>query len=98
MFNSEARSIKWLPLALVLAVTLFFVPGLSSQAFAKEVFAEQAFAEEAFAKEVLAEEEGAEEGGEPKVEWSQDVFYKQLRVCSQPNVALDGESAASLFR
>ena len=76
MFNSEARSIKWLPLALVLAVTLFFVPGLSSQAFAKEVFAEQAFAEEAFAKEVLAEEEGAEEGGEPKVEWSQDVFYK----------------------
>ncbi len=76
MFNSEARSIKWLPLALVLAVTLFFVPGLSSQAFAKEAFAEQAFAEEAFAKEVLAEEEGAEEGGEPKVEWSQDVFYK----------------------
>jgi hypothetical protein len=75
MFNSEARSIKWLPLALVLAVTLFFVPGLSGQAFAKEVFAEQAFAEEAFAKEVLAEE-GAEEDGEPKVEWSQDVFYK----------------------
>ena len=75
MFNSEARSIKWLPLALVLAVTLFFVPGLSSQAFAKEVFAEQAFAEEAFAKEVLAEE-AAEEGGEPKTEWSQDVFYK----------------------
>jgi cytochrome bd-type quinol oxidase subunit 1 len=56
-------------------VTLFFVPGMSSQAFAKEVFAEQAFAEEAFAKEVLAEE-AAEEGGEPKVEWSQDVFYK----------------------
>jgi cytochrome bd ubiquinol oxidase subunit I len=75
MFNSEARSIKWLPWALVLAVTLFFVPGLSGQAFAKEVFAEQAFAEEAFAKEVLAEE-GAEEGGEPAVEWSQDVFYK----------------------
>lgn len=75
MFNSEARSIKWLPWALVLAVTLFFVPGMSSQAFAKEVFAEQAFAEEAFAKEVLAEE-AAEEGGEPKVEWSQDVFYK----------------------
>jgi cytochrome bd-type quinol oxidase subunit 1 len=76
MFNSEARSIKWLPLALVLAVTLFFVPGLSGQAFAKEVFAEQAFAEEAFAKEVLAEEGEGEEGGEPKVEWSQDVFYK----------------------
>ena len=75
MFNSEARSIKWLPWALVLAVTLFFVPGLSGQAFAKEVFAEQAFAEEAFAKEVLAEE-GAEEGGEPAIEWSQDVFYK----------------------
>ena len=75
MFNSEARSIKWLPWTLVLAVTLLIVPGLSSQAFAKEVFAEQAFAEEAFAKEVLAEE-GAEESGEPKVEWSQDVFYK----------------------
>lgn len=75
MFNSKARSIKWLPWALVLAVTLFFVPGLSGQAFAKEVFAEQAFAEEAFAKEVLAED-GAEEGGEPAVEWSQDVFYK----------------------
>ena len=76
MFNSEARSIKWLPLALVLAVTLFLVPGLSSQAFAKEVFAEQAFAEEAFAKEVLADEEAAGEGEEPKTEWSQDVFYK----------------------
>ncbi|MEE9498152.1 MAG: hypothetical protein V3V24_02320, partial [Nitrospinaceae bacterium] len=65
MFNSEARSIKWLPWALVLAVTLFFIPGLSGQAFAKEVFAEQAFAEEAFAKEVLAEE-GTEEDGESK--------------------------------
>jgi len=75
MFNSEARSIKWLPWTLVLAVTLLIVPGMSSQAFAKEVFAEQAFAEEAFAKEVLAEE-GEEEGGEPKVEWGQDVFYK----------------------
>ncbi len=75
MFNSEARSIKWLPWALVLAVTLFFIPGLSGQAFAKEVFAEQAFAEEAFAKEVLAEE-GTEEDGESKIEWSQDVFYK----------------------
>jgi len=75
MFNSEARSIKWLPWALVLAVTLFFAPGLNGQAFAKEVFAEQAFAEEAFAKEVLAEE-GIEEDGESKVEWSQDVFYK----------------------
>jgi cytochrome bd ubiquinol oxidase subunit I len=76
MFNSEARSIKWLPGALVLAVTLFFVAGLSGQAFAKEVFAEQAFAEEAFAKEVLAEEGAEGEEGEPKVEWSQDVFYK----------------------
>jgi cytochrome bd ubiquinol oxidase subunit I len=76
MFNSEARSIKWLPGALVLAVTLFFVAGLSGQAFAKEVFAEQAFAEEAFAKEVLAEDGAEGEEGEPKVEWSQDVFYK----------------------
>jgi cytochrome bd ubiquinol oxidase subunit I len=76
MFNTEARSIKWLPGALVLAVTLFFVAGLSGQAFAKEVFAEQAFAEEAFAKEVLAEDGAEGEEGEPKVEWSQDVFYK----------------------
>ena len=76
MLNSEAGNIKLLPLALVLAVTLFFIPGLSGDhAYAKEVFAEQAFAEEAFAKEALAEE-GAEEGGEPAIEWSQDVFYK----------------------
>ncbi len=76
MFNAEARHIKLLPLALVLAVTLFFVPGLSGDhAYAKEVFAEQAFAEEAFAKEALAEE-GAEEGGESTTEWGQDVFYK----------------------
>lgn len=68
MLNSEAGKIKLLPLALVLAVTLFFVPGLSGDnAYAKEVFAEQAFAEEAFAKEVLAEE-GVEEGGEPPTE------------------------------
>ncbi len=76
MVNSEARHIKSLPLALVLAVTLLLVPGLSGDdAYAKEVFAEQAFAEEAFAKEVLAEE-GTEEGGEETVEWGQDVFYK----------------------
>ena len=76
MVNSEAGNIKLLQLALVLAVTLFFIPGLSGDhAYAKEVFAEQAFAEEAFAKEALAEE-GAEEGGEPAIEWSQDVIYK----------------------
>lgn len=76
MVNSEARYIKSLPLALVLAVTLFLVPGVSvDDAYAKEVFAEQAFAEEAFAKEVLAEE-GTEEGGEETIEWGQDVFYK----------------------
>ncbi len=76
MLNSEARNSKWLPWALVLAVTLFFIPGLSGDhAYAKEAFADQAFAEEVFAKEALAQE-GAEEGGEPALEWSQDVFYK----------------------
>jgi hypothetical protein len=78
MLNSEARNFKLLPLALVLAVTLFFVPGLNAdKAFAKEVFAEQAFAEEAFAKEVLAQE-AAEESGQPEEEWAQDVFYKDF--------------------
>ncbi len=78
MFSAEARSFKVLSIALVLAFAMFALPAVfADQAQAKEAYAEQVFAEEAFAKEVLAEEEGAAEGeGEPKVEWSQDVFYK----------------------
>ncbi len=77
MINAKAKCFRGLPIVLMLAFAMFALPGVfADDAYAKEVYAEQAFAEEAFAKEVLAEEEEAAEGGEPQIEWSQDVFYK----------------------
>jgi cytochrome bd ubiquinol oxidase subunit I len=76
MLGKNKRSITAFSLGLVMALAIYLVPGMTSDAIAKEAFAEQVFAEEAFAKEVLAEEEAAEGEGEPEVEWSQDVFYK----------------------
>lgn len=64
---TEAKNLRALPVALILAVALLGVAGLTTVADAKEVFAEQAFAEQAFAKEVLAEEEAAEGEEENKV-------------------------------
>ena len=57
---------------------MYVMPGLVGDTLAKEAFAEQVFAEQAFAKEVLAEEGDAEGEGEPEIEWSQDVFYKDF--------------------
>jgi len=76
MLGKNKRSITAFSLGLILAMAMYLVPGMTSDAIAKEAFAEQVFAEEAFAKEVLAEEEAAEGEGEPEIEWSQDVFYK----------------------
>ncbi|MDP6336805.1 MAG: hypothetical protein QGH98_11420, partial [Nitrospinaceae bacterium] len=78
MLGKEIRSFKILPIALVLAFAMYLVPSLVSDALAKEAFAEQVFAEQAFAKEVLADEGDAEGEGEPEIEWSQDVFYKDF--------------------
>jgi len=76
MLGKNKRSITAFSLGLVLAMAIYLVPGMTSDAIAKEAFAEQVFAEEAFAKEVLADEEAVEGEGEPEVEWGQDVFYK----------------------
>lgn len=78
MFSTKKSQLRALSLAMVLAVAVWALPGLMvDPADAKEVFAEQVFAEQAFAKEVVAEEAAeGEEGGEPAIEWSQDVFYK----------------------
>jgi len=76
MLGKNKRSIAAFSLGLILAMAMYLVPGMTSDAIAKEVFAEQVFAEEAFAKEVQAEEEAAEGEGEEEIEWSQDVFYK----------------------
>jgi cytochrome bd ubiquinol oxidase subunit I len=76
MLGKNKRSITAFSLGLVMALAIYLVPGMTSDAIAKEAFAEQVFAEEAFAKEVLAEEEAAEGEGEPEIEWGQDVFYK----------------------
>jgi len=75
MLGKNKRSIAAFSLGLVLAMAIYLVPGMTSDAVAKEAFAEQVFAEEAFAKEVLAEEV-AEGEGEAEIEWGQDVFYK----------------------
>ena len=75
MLGKNKRSITAFSLGLLLAMAIYLVPGMTSDAVAKEAFAEQVFAEEAFAKEVLAEEV-AEGEGEAEIEWSQDVFYK----------------------
>jgi len=74
----KTRGLNILPIALFLAFAVYMMPGLAGDALAKEAFAEQAFAEQAFAKEVMAAE-GDEDGeGEPEIEWSQDVFYKDF--------------------
>ncbi|MEK9629617.1 MAG: hypothetical protein VW455_11430, partial [Nitrospinota bacterium] len=75
MLGKNTRSIGALSLGLVMALAIYLMPGMTGIADAKEAFAEQVFAEEAFAKEVQAEE-AAEGEGEPEIEWSQDVFYK----------------------
>ena len=74
----KSRGLNILPIALFLAFVTYAMPGLVGDASAKEAFAEQVFAEQAFAKEVMAEEEAAEGEGEPEIEWSQDVFYKDF--------------------
>ena len=62
MLSDEAGRYRAPWLALILAFTVYLVPGLfADTANAKEVFADQAFAEEAFAKEVNAQEEATEE-------------------------------------
>ncbi len=76
MLSKEAGKYRAYLLALVLAFSVYLLPGLMADtADAKEVYADQAFAEEAFAKEVLAQEE-AEEGAVPEQEFGKDVFYK----------------------
>ena len=75
MLGKNTRSIAALSLGLVMALAIYLIPGMTGTADAKEAFAEQVFAEEAFAKEVQAEE-AVEGEGEPEIEWSQDVFYK----------------------
>ena len=75
MLGKNTRSIGTLSLGLVLALAIYLIPGMTGIVDAKEAFAEQVFAEEAFAKEVQAEE-AVEGEGEPEIEWSQDVFYK----------------------
>ncbi len=75
MLGKNKRSIATFSLGLILAMAMYLVPGMTSDAIAKEVFAEQVFAEEAFAKEVQAEE-AVEGEGEAEIEWGQDVFYK----------------------
>ena len=75
MLGKNTRSTGTFSLGLIMALAIYLIPGMTGIADAKEAFAEQVFAEEAFAKEVQAEE--ATEGeGEPEIEWSQDVFYK----------------------
>ena len=75
LFGKNNRSITAFSWGLVLAMAIYLVPGMTSDAIAKEAFAEQVFAEEAFAKEVLAQEAVEGEGG-AEIEWSQDVFYR----------------------
>ena len=75
MLGKIKRSIATFSLGMILAMAMYLVPGMTSDAIAKEVFAEQVFAEEAFAKEVQAEE-AVEGEGEAEIEWGQDVFYK----------------------
>jgi len=75
MLGKNKRSITAFSWGLVLAMAIYLVPGMTSDAIAKEAFAEQVFAEEAFAKEVLAQE-AVEGEGEAEIEWSQDVFYR----------------------
>ena len=75
MLGKNTRSTGTFSLGLILALAIYLIPGMTGIADAKEAFAEQVFAEEAFAKEVQAEEV-AEGEGEPEIEWSQDVFYK----------------------
>ena len=74
----KTRRLNILPIALFFAFAVYMMPGLAGDAFAKEAFAEQAFAEQAFAKEVMGAGDDAEGEGEPEIEWSQDVFYKDF--------------------
>ena len=74
----KTRSLNILPVALFFAFAAYMMPGLAGDAFAKEAFAEQVFAERAFSKEVMAADDDAEGEGEPEIEWSQDVFYKDF--------------------
>ena len=76
--QGKIRSLNILPVALFFAFAVYMMPGLAGNAFAKEASAEQVFAEQAFAKEVMAAEDDAEGEGEPEIEWSQDVFYKDF--------------------
>ena len=73
----RTRNLNILPIALFLAFVMYVMPGSVGDALAKEAFAEQVFAAQAFAKEVLAEE-GDDGEGQPEIEWSQDVFYKDF--------------------
>ena len=79
MLGKIKRSIATFSLGLFLAMAMYIVPGMTSDAIAKEVFAEQVFAEEAFAKEVQAEE-AVEGEGEAEIEWGQDVFIRTGKV------------------
>ena len=79
MLGKNKRSITAFSWGLVLAMAIYLVPGMTSDAIAKEAFAEQVFAEEAFAKEVLAQE-AVEGEGEAEIEWSQDVFIEIGKV------------------
>ena len=62
MLGKNKRSISAFSLGLVLALAMYLLPSMASDAIAKEAFAEQVFAEEAFAKEVQAEEAVEGEG------------------------------------
>ena len=100
MLGKNKLSIKAFSLGLLLAMAMYFVPGMTSDAIAKEASAEQVFAEEAFAKEVQAEE-AVDGEGEAEVEWSQDVFYKDwegnpLKASGDGSIVNDLELAALL--
>ncbi len=75
MLGKRAGGWMAFPLGVALAFAFYMLPGVVGTAYAKQAFAENVFAEQAFAKEVSAEEKKAAEE-EPKVEWSNDVFYK----------------------
>ncbi len=78
MLGKDQRKFRAIPWVLAAVLAVCFA-GFAQNAFAKEAFAESVFAEEAFAKEVGAQEAEVAEGeGEPEVEWSQDVFYKDF--------------------
>jgi len=76
--QGKTRTLNILPVALFFAFAVYMMPGMAEKAFAKQASAEQVFAEQAFAKEVMAADDEAEGEGEPEIEWSQDVFYKDF--------------------